>query len=93
MYSLGSVLSIWFQIPRFLQHPRPFDVPVHVRRDARSDGVGADVEAGESFGFCRTFPQAALKAAQMCAFVGITDLFYVVTELRMGMALLHPANS
>jgi hypothetical protein len=46
-----------------------------------------------SFGFCRTTPQIALRAAKICVFVGITDLFCFVTELRMGIVRLHPANS
>jgi hypothetical protein len=39
-----------------------------------------------SLGFCRATPSVALKAAKNCVFVGITDLFCVVTGLRVGMA-------
>jgi hypothetical protein len=45
-----------------------------------------------SFGFCRTTSSVALKAAKNCVFVGITDLFCVVTGLRVGIVRLHPAN-
>ncbi len=40
-----------------------------------------------SFGFCRPTPRIALRAAKICAFVGITDLFCVATGLRMGGAI------
>jgi hypothetical protein len=38
-------------------------------------------------GYRRTTPQIALKAAKICTLVGITDLFRVVTGLRMGGAI------
>jgi four helix bundle protein len=38
-----------------------------------------------SFGFCRATPSVSLKVAKNCVFVGITDLFRVVTGLWVGM--------